>query len=99
MRSVKQSIGAYGAASAIFSGAIACAFVAGASIFGPQLAALVSDLACDAAPDCAAPAALAAPAPPDPVEQLSAELPTAEEAPAALMPTFATPTTAMHTTR
>jgi hypothetical protein len=94
MQSAKQSIGAYGAASAIFSGVIACAFVTGASIFGDELAALIGDLSCDASPDCAAPVAgVAAPAPNDSAGRLAGELPALDEPPAAL------PATAMQTTR
>jgi hypothetical protein len=90
MRSTKESIGSYGAASAIFSGVVACAFVIGASIFGQDLASLVTDLICDVSPDCSAPAAAGAAAVPvEPTEQVTAEIPRLEEPPASTMPTNA----------
>jgi hypothetical protein len=93
MRSAKQSIGAYGAASAICSGVIACAFVIGASIFGPELATLIGDLTCDASPDCTVPIASgAAPLPIDSTEQLAVEINSLDE------PTSALPT-ALQTNR
>lgn len=94
MRSAKQSLGAYGAASAVFSGVIACVFVTGASIFGDALDAAIGDWTCNASPGCAAPVVAGAVPPTiDPPEQLSAESALLDEPPTDL------PTTAMRTAR
>jgi hypothetical protein len=92
MRTAKRSAGAYGAASAIFSGVIACAFVVGASIFGQELVSVITDLTCEPSIDCTAPVATSAvPRPADSAGQVAVEL---DMEP----PAGAVPATAMQTT-
>jgi Flp pilus assembly pilin Flp len=44
---------AHGAGYAVLCGLIACAVVLGASVFGPGIHHLASDLLCDLSPNCA----------------------------------------------